>query len=322
MAGFMNVPGSSPHSASIRFGCLLLAGLVALLAAGCASPHGAAKTERNVVYGQAGGKELLLDIFLPPSAEGLRPVAVSLHGGGWSYGAKWNGQGLLATSELLKRGYVFVSINYRLAPRHKFPAQIEDAKCAIRFLRAHAAQYQLDSDRIAALGSSAGGHLAALLGTTDTSAGFEGGGGWTNESSRVQAVVDMFGPADLLYGVQHKETWAILANEVFGSKTSEEILRRASPVTYVSKDDPPFLLLHGDHDSLVPLVQSELMEAALRKAGVPVELIVVKNAGHCFIPAGRPPSPTDAEIGKLIADFLDRTMPREIQQTGVRDLRP
>ena len=265
--------------------------------------------ERNVVYGQAGGKSLRMDIFLPRSSEGARPVAVSLHGGGWSYGAKWNGQGLLAASELLKRGYVFASINYRLAPRHKFPDQIEDAKCAIRFLRAHAAQYQLDPQRIAALGSSAGGHLAALLGTTDASAGFEGSGGWPDESSRVQAVVDMFGPADLLYGVQHGELWAILAHEVFGSKTSEEVLRRASPVNYVSNDDPPFLLLHGECDGLVPLVQSELMEAALQKAGVPVELIVVKNAGHCFIPAGRPPSPTDAEIGKLIAEFLDRTMP-------------
>ena len=226
------------------------------------------------------------------------------------------GQGWLAARELLQRGYVFVAINYRLAPRHKFPAQIEDAKCAIRFLRAQAGKYHLDPDRIAAVGGSAGGHLAALLGTTDRSAGFEGSGGWTNESSRVQAVVDMFGPADLFYGVQHKETWAILAREVFGSKSSEEILRRASPVNYVSRDDPPFLLLHGERDGLVPLVQSELMEAALRKAGVPVEFVVVKHAGHCFLPAGRPPSPTDEEIGKLIADFLDRSMPRKIAGTN------
>ena len=262
-----------------------------------------------MVYAQVGKKEVVLDLFFPKASDSKpRPVAVSLHGGGWTYGAKWNGTGWLAAPELLKRGYVFVSINYRLAPRHKFPAQIEDAKCAIRFLRAHAAEYNLDPDRIAAVGGSAGGHLAALLGTTTSSAGFEGSGGWTNEASRVQAVVDMFGPADLHYGVEHKEAWSLLVGTVFGSNPSEEILRRASPVNYVSSDDPPFLLLHGERDSLVPLVQSELMEAALRKAGVPVEFIIVKHAGHCFIPAGRPPSPSDEEIGKLIADFLDRSM--------------
>jgi dipeptidyl aminopeptidase/acylaminoacyl peptidase len=122
----------------------------------------------------------------------------------------------------------------------------------------------------------------------------------------------------LVYGAQHKEAWSILAGEVFGAKSSEGVLRRASPVNYVSQDDPPFLLLHGERDSLVPLVQSELMEAALRQAGVPVEFTVVKHAGHGFIHAGRPPSPTDAEIGKLIADFLDRTMPRKPAVTGVQ----
>lgn len=286
-------------------------GLSLCLTTGCRAPNSAGRTERNVVYAHIGEKELVLDLFFPKSSDPKpRPVAVNFHGGGWTYGAKWNGTGWLAASELLQRGYVFVSVNYRLAPRNKFPAQIEDAKCAIRFLRAHARQYNLDPERIAAVGNSAGGHLAALLGTAKESAGFDRSGGWTNESSRVQAVVDMFGPADLLYGVQHNETWSLLASEVFGSKTSEEILRRASPVNYVAPDDPPFLLLHGERDSLVPLVQSELLAAALRKAGVPVEFIIVKHAGHCFVPAGRPPSPNDAEIGKLIADFLDRKMPR------------
>src|SRR5262245_20564426 len=117
-----------------------VAGLLLCATTGCRSPRDAVSSERNVVYGRVGKKELRMDVFLPSSNAGPRPVAVSLHGGGWSYGAKWNGAGWLAAPELLKRGYVFVSINYRLAPWHKFPAQIEDAKCAIRFLRTHAAQ--------------------------------------------------------------------------------------------------------------------------------------------------------------------------------------
>jgi acetyl esterase/lipase len=259
-----------------------------------------------------GEKELTLDLFFPKSA-GLKPcpVAINVHGGAWSRGAKWNGPGLIAMPELLKRGYVFVSINYRLAPRYKFPAPIEDAKCAVRFLRAHAAQYHLDRNRIAALGGSAGGHIVGLLGTADPSAGFDLSGGWTNESSRVQAVVDMFGPSDLVYAAEHGEGSLFLAKRVFGAKSADdEVLRRASPVTYVSPDDPPFLLLHGQRDGIVPLIQSERLKAALERAGVTVEFVVVKNAGHDFIPAWGLPNPSPREIGRLIADFLDQRMSR------------
>src|SRR5437870_5794418 len=124
-----------------------LAGLLLCVAVGCKAPRDAASSKRDVVYGHVGKKELVMDIFLPSSNACPRPVAVSLHGGGWTYGAKWNGTGWLAAPALLKRGYVFVSISYRLAPRHKFPAQIEDAKCAIRFLRAQAGKYNLDPNR-------------------------------------------------------------------------------------------------------------------------------------------------------------------------------
>ena len=294
-----------------RFRSTTLAGLLLCLTAGCVAPRGAARSERNVVYGRVGEKELTLDLFFPKASDPRpQPVAVNVHGGAWTRGAKWNGTGFIAISDLLKRGYVFVSINYRLAPWSKFPAQIEDAKCAIRFLRAHAAQYNLDPNRIAALGGSAGGHIVGLLGTTDAGAGFDLSGGWTNESSRVQAVVDMFGPSDLVYGMEHGGS-LFLAKNVFGAKSADDdIIRLASPVTYVSKDDPPFLLMHGQRDGLVPLNQSERMKVALEKAGVPVELVIVKNAGHGFFPAGGWPRPGRKEIGRLIADFLDRTFQR------------
>ena len=265
-----------------------------------------------MVYGRVGEKELTLDLFFPKSPDAKpRPVAINVHGGAWTRGAKWNGPGLIAMPELLKRGYVFVSINYRLAPRSKFPAPIEDAKCAVRFLRAHATQYNLNPNRIAALGGSAGGHIVGLLGTADASAGFDSSGGWTSESSRIQAAVDMFGPSDLVYGAQHGEGSLWLAKRVFGAKSADDdVLRRASPVTYVSPDDPPFLLVHGERDGIVPVSQSERMKAALERAGVPVELIIVKNAGHDFFPAWGLPNPSRKEIGRLAADFLDRKMPQ------------
>lgn len=249
-----------------------------------------------------------MDIVFPSTGTGPRPVVVNLHGGAWTQGIKSIGTSWLAAPELVRRGYVFASIYYRLAPRHKFPAQIEDAKCAVRFLRAHAAEYNLDADKIMALGDSSGGHLAALLGTTDARAGFDTSGGWTNESSRVQAVVDMFGHADLVYAVQHKERLRLIARSVFGTKSSEEILRRFSPVSYVTPDDPPFLLVHGERDGLVPLKQSELMKAALEQVGVPVELIVVKHAGHCLFAAGGRPTPSSKELGTIVADFVDRAL--------------
>ena len=183
----------------------------------------------------------------------------------------------------------------------------------MRFLRAHAAEYGLDPNHIVAMGSSAGGHISALLGTTDASAGFDNSGGWTNESSRVQAVVDMFGHADLFYGVQHGERLRLIARSVFGSKSSEEILRRFSPVSYATPDDPPFLLVHGERDGLVPLKQSELMKAALEKVGVPVELVVVKHAGHCLFAAGGRPTPSSKELGIIVADFVDRALARTNQ---------
>jgi acetyl esterase/lipase len=293
-----------------RAGRAGLAGLCLCLTVGCVAPRDAARLERNVVYGRVGSKKLMLDLYFPRGFHtNPHPVVVNVHGGAWTIGTKWAGTSLLARSELLKRGYVFASISYRLAPRHKFPAPIEDAKCAVRYLRAHAAEYHLDPDRIAALGASAGGHIVGLVGTADASAGFDSSGGWTNESSSVRAVVDMFGVADV--NEFAKDGSLFLAKKVFRAKSAEdEILKRASPLTYVSQDDPPFLLLHGRKDGLVALNQSARMKDALDRAGVPAEFIIVENAGHGFYARGGRPRPSREEIAKSVADFLDRKMPR------------
>ena len=268
----------------------------------------AAKIERDVTYGKAAGTELKLDLYFPRESDGKRlAAAVYVHGGGWQHGDKAQGAGAMVIPEMVRRGYLVASINYRLAPEHKFPAQIEDAKCSIRFLRAHAKEFHLDADRIGVFGGSAGGHLVALLGTSDASAGLEGKGGWAEESSRVQAVVDMFGPTDLT--VLPAGGDSRMAKHVFGASSKEdEVLKRASPVTYVSKDDPPFLILHGDEDRLVPLSQSERLQERLKAAGVPCSLVVVKHAGHGFAPAGGEPSPSRAELTRRIADFFDQTL--------------
>ncbi len=267
----------------------------------------ARKTERDVIYGKAGDVGLKMDLYFPKKTDGKLPVTVYVHGGGWQSGDKASGVGVMAIGELVQRGYLVASVNYRLAPAYKFPAQIEDVKCAIRFLRAHASDYHLDSQRIGVWGGSAGGHLVALLGTSDEKASLEGTGGWPNQSSRVQAVVDMFGPSDLT--VESGGGHTRISEAVFGATSSkDEVLKRASPITYVTNDDPPFLILHGDQDRLVPLSQSEKLHQLLKAAGVSSKLVVVKNAGHSFMPAGGTPQPNRIELTHIIADFFDEKL--------------
>jgi acetyl esterase/lipase len=188
----------------------------------------------------------------------------------------------------LRQGYAIASINYRLSQHAKFPAQIEDCKAAVRWLRAHAAEYRLDPTRFAAMGSSAGGHLAAMLGTTGDVKDFDIGAN-LDQSSRVQAVVDNFGPTDFLQMDAHRlpsgmvhDTPDSPESELIGGAIQENKARtaRANPITFITPGDPPFLIIHGDQDPLVPHHQSELLEAALKKAGVPVTFYTVKGGGH------------------------------------------
>jgi len=263
------------------------------------------RVERDITYGTAGDVSLKMDIYYPLALDGPLPAVVYVHGGGWYSGDKVTGAGQFDIPRLVARGYLVAAVNYRLAPRHKFPAQIEDVKCAIRFLRANAATYSLDPAHIGAWGDSAGGHLVALLGLADASAGFDGSSGYANQSSQVQAVVDMFGPADLT--VTFERDKSLLLEHVFGTTDHEsQIVRQASPVTYVSSDDPPFLIFHGEQDDYVLLDQSQALYARLVSSGVPATMIIVKNCGHGFAPVGGPITPTRTEITNRIADFFDQ----------------
>jgi acetyl esterase/lipase len=242
-----------------------------------AVPEGV-RVVRDIEYVEGGGDRNRLDLYLPEKTEGGLPLVVWIHGGGWSAGSK---AGCPAVP-LSAKGYAVASINYRLSQDAIFPAQIEDCKAAIRWLRANAAQYGIDPERIGVWGASAGGHLVALLGTTAGMKDWDGRGGNRDQSSRVRCVVDWFGPADLTtmgsLGAKPDTPVAMLIGGP--APDNQEKARKASPLTYVGKDAAPFLIMHGDQDNLVPLEQSQKLADALKKAGVEVKLQVVKGSGH------------------------------------------
>src|SRR5215468_652828 len=212
--------------------------------------------ERDLIYGKGGDTALHLNLAMPKSGNGPFPAVVFLHGKGWRAGDRSEMDSL--AEGIARLGYVGVTIEYRLVPLARFPAQVDDCKAAIRWMRAHAAQYRIDPRKIAVVGFSAGGYLAAMLGVTTTADGNEGSGGSSAQSSAVEAVVSFFGPTDFT-----TRDWpADLEREVIvpflgGSLADQpDVYRRASPVNLVTKDAPPFLFFHGVEDALVPIDQS------------------------------------------------------------------
>ncbi|MFH0907937.1 MAG: alpha/beta hydrolase [bacterium] len=291
---------------------------MALVLSACAErrPARAAGALHNVEYGRGGARALKMNISLPEgTAKNLRPAIVWLHAGGWRHGDK-DSRIHPVVGKLARLGYVTASVEYRLTDEAIFPAQIEDCKCAVRFLRANALMYGIDSNRIGVIGASAGGHLAALLGTSGGEPSLEGDGGWSNASSRVQAVVDLFGPTDLPgfvedarrnphqrgaedVGAADAPLSRLLGGPVL--KHPEEA-RRASPLTYVDKDDPPFLILHGDHDATVPPAQARRLYDALKEAGNDTELVIVTGGRHGLI---------EPEVTERILVFFQEKLPLE-----------
>lgn len=243
------------------------------------------KVIRDVEYARVDDKALLLDLYLPPKGDEPRPLVVWIHGGGWKAGSKER----CPAVPLSGQGFAVASINYRLSTEAKFPAQIHDCKGAMRWLRAHAKEYGFDPERIGVWGSSAGGHLVALLGTSGGVPEVEGDvGGNLKQSSRVQAVCDFCGPSSF----REEDLDSREQGERFGGRASvvqllggpvgesRDKARQASPVTYVSGDEPPFLIVHGDRDPTVPVSQSKLLAAALKKTGTDATLHIVPGAGH------------------------------------------
>ena len=265
----------------------------------------------DVQYCTGGGKPLLMDIFIPRNRiRRPTPTVLWLHGGGWERGDK---NGSSGARFLASAGFVTASIYYRLSGEAKFPADIEDCKCAIRFLRAKAANYELDADRIAVAGASSGGHLALLTGLADQNAGLEGSGGWANVSSRVKAIVSYYGPTDLrTVSVDFGPRAQAAIVKLIGATPEQNpsAYGRASPITYVSPGKPPILMVHGDGDTLVPFAQSKRMLDACLQAGVRARLIKVDNADHDFKPRdpNNPFSITIEQIHSITVEFFKKEL--------------
>ncbi|MBN2582230.1 MAG: alpha/beta hydrolase fold domain-containing protein [Planctomycetes bacterium] len=261
------------------------------------------KITRDLEYARAGETPLLLDLYVPEDTAKPRPLVVWIHGGGWRTGSKEQ----CRATPLAMQGYVVASINYRLVQDGRWPAQIHDCKAAIRWLRSNADTYGIDPKRIGVWGSSAGGHLAALLGTSGDVKELEGTLGHLDQSSRVQAVCNWCGPSDLLSMAQqaHKRSQydhnaADSPESVLVGGALQELkdkARAASPITYVSGDDPPFLIMHGDNDRVVPYQQSVILDEALRKAGVESSLHTIAGGGHAF--GGQ-------MLNEMVLEFFDK----------------
>jgi len=232
--------------------------------------------DRDVVYARYGGAELRLDLYRPdPRPAGQLAGIIAIRGGGWRAGDK-NG----FASALVEHGFAVACIEYRVLPAWKFPAAAHDAKAAVRWMRSEGKRYGINPNAIGAIGGSAGGHLAALLGTSHKVAELEGAGGHEGVSSRVQAVVAMAPITDL-------RSFAAGRNgefEFLGATTGEkpEVWRLATPATHVDRDSAPFLLLHSKADRTVPYSQSTEMQKHLKAAGVRGDMFLLEEAGHAF----------------------------------------
>lgn len=255
---------------------------------------------RDIVYGKAGDVELKLDLAVPSEGNGPFPLLLFIHGGGWQMGNKASHHG--AIRNWIKKGYAAATIAYRFAPKHPFPAQIEDVKCAVRYLRAKASELKLDPEKIAAIGYSAGGHLSLMLGMMDASDGLEGTGGNAGISSKVQAVVNYFGPADFtVRGTTDNVVGKKLVTDFVGTTDLDSpVFKQASPTSYINKGDPPVITFQGTDDPIVPATQAKVLHEALKKNGVTEHLELIEKGGHGF--SGE----ANARTVKLMEAFLEK----------------
>lgn len=240
---------------------------------------------KDLTYARIGSRSLKLNLALPKNAKSPTPLVIWIHGGAWAHGSK---DEVSPAAALLLVGYAVAHVEYRLTGEAPFPAQIHDCKAAVRWLRANARRYNIDPDRFAAWGGSAGGHLATLLGTTSGHRELDGNvGDDTGVSSEVQVVCNYFGPLDFPAMMEaSRDTTDDLKQAIeqfFGDATPEEreaIIQLASPLAHVSRGDAPTIIVHGDKDSIVPISINRSFPDALKKQGVRTEMVVIRGAGH------------------------------------------
>ncbi len=235
------------------------------------------EVKKGIEYGKGGEIPLKLDLYSPKDLETPVPCLVFIHGGGWKSGKREDYH--LYCVKFAKMGYVVATISYRLRDVAPYPAAVKDAKCAVRWVRANAKELNIDPNRIAAIGGSAGGYLAMMIGYSSDVKQFEGEGGNPEVSSRVQAVVNLYGPVDLTteYARNHGLITGFLKKSY---EEDQDIYKQASPLTHLTKDDPPTLILHGTIDDLVPISQADKLAAGLKKQNIPVQYERLKGWPH------------------------------------------
>lgn len=276
---------AQPGSGRAAIGPLARLCATALLFIAMAGPVQAQhRVDRNVVYGMYSGLGLLMDVYYPESPNGYGVIFIS--GSGWTRELSLDAQQLTRTGQekiyaepLAEAGYTVFNINHRAAPRFRYPAPIEDAQRAVRYIRHHAEQFSIDPDRIGAMGGSSGAHLAGLLGVMDGAGDPQDPSPVNRESAKVQAVVTRAAPMDLRNNPE-APLFGYRGNAAREGTVEARLLVEASPITYVSSDDPPMLLIHGDADPVVPFEWSVSMHQALKDAGVATEMIRVPGGGH------------------------------------------
>lgn len=243
------------------------------------TPPDSVEFTRDIVYGKGGETELKLNLSRPKTMTAPAPCILVIHGGGWAAGSREGHNDLTWT--LAQKGYVAATVTYRFAPKDPFPAQVEDVKCAVRFLRANAEKYNIDPKRFGAIGFSAGAHLSMMLGVMNKEDGLEGTGGNPDASSKVQAVVSFFGPTELAAAELLPNTSPILRKFIGGTPADKpEAYKKASPLFYVRADSAPMLLFQGTMDPLVNAKQAIVMAEALTKAGVDGRVELLIGLGH------------------------------------------
>lgn len=298
-------------SVSIRRAfCFVVAWACGTVLAAAALPPGV-RVEKDIAYVPDGDASQRLDLYLPEKpAEKPLPLLIWVHGGGWMGGSK---EGCPAAG-MVAHGYAAASVEYRFSQKAVFPAQIQDCQAAIRWLRANSKKYNFDPDHFGAWGASAGGHLVSLMGTSGGKKAFSPIGGNEDQSDRIQAVCDVYGPANFNNVMQQAADDPNVKNVFKFNSPSDPYSRligvdlgsdkqkgdAVSPVHYVSRDNPPFLILHGTKDALVPFAQSEEFAAALKQQNVPVLLQRFPGGGHGGPAFGKPP------VGKLVEAFFDK----------------
>jgi acetyl esterase/lipase len=286
--------------------CLLIGGACLALASQARADDAPPTLQRDIVYATIDSLPLTLDLATPAQGAGPFPLVVCIHGGAWHVGDKSKFDPVI--THLAQNGYVAATVNYRFAPHYQFPAQLDDVRAAVEFLRAHSAQYHIDPKHVAAYGESAGAHLALLLGLMDDLPAATA----DKPLVKVQCVVSYDAPTDLahydvpaLTRIILKEKFHLTIDDYFaqllGKDDIKDKLTIASPITYVSKNSPPVITFHGTLDPIVPLGQAQRLHDALKAAGVSEELVKVVGGAHCNW-QGEQRAQTDQQA----LDFLDK----------------